>query len=637
MIDLIVKDLVKSFDADDNILDGLSFEVQAGERVGIMGRNGAGKTTLFRILTGEIGYDSGEVTFAPGKKVGLISQIPNYPADYTVEQVLRTAFRELEKWKAQLTQLEARMGEQPDRAVLAQYDTLTDRFTTGGGYEMEVDLQKVVNGLNIPPEMRQRQFSMLSGGEKTRVNLARLLLEKTDILLLDEPTNHLDMKSVEWLEEYILRFKGTVLTISHDRYFLDRIVQRIVELRGGKAEFYTGNYSAYVVEKQARFDLQLKQYEQEQAKLKQLGYTVERMKGWGINNRSLYRRAMSIQHRMERIEKTERPVTEKQLKLRFEEKDFFGDEVFTIRDLGKSFEGKTLFDHVELEVKGGERIALLGDNGTGKSTFLKILLGETLADHGKIKFGPTVKTAYLPQIIHFDHPERTLYDTMLYEKNCTPQVARDRLGAFLFQGEDVFKTVATLSGGEQSRLRLCMLMDEKINLLILDEPTNHLDIASREWIESAVEDYEGTLLFVSHDRYFVDRFATRVWVLEDGTIRDYRCGYEKYRSILAHEAEKAKAAPAPKAEKTEKPKAEKPKAEKPRQKGGDKALEKKLRAVEREVEKQEALVAGFDPQIAAAASDYQELTRLLQEKEAAEAKLEELMEQWEQLSLELES
>ena len=626
MIDLSVKDLVKSFDADDNILDGLTFDVQAGERVGIMGRNGAGKTTLFRILTGEIGYDSGEVIFAPGKKVGLISQIPKYPAGYTVEQVLRTAFAGLEKLKRQLSELEAQMGAHPSREVLTQYDALMDRFTTGGGYETEVDLQKVVNGLNIPPEMRQREFTMLSGGEKTRVNLARLLLEKTDILLLDEPTNHLDMKSVEWLEEYILRFKGTVLTISHDRYFLDRIVQRIVELRGGKAEFYTGNYSAYVVEKQARFDLQLKQYEQEQAKLKQLGYTVERMKGWGINNRSLYRRAMSIQHRMERIEKTERPVTEKQLKLRFEEKDFFGDEVFTIRDLGKSFDDKTLFDHVELEVKGGERIALLGDNGTGKSTFLKILLGETLADHGKIKFGPTVKTAYLPQIIHFDHPERTLYDTMLYEKNCTPQVARDRLGAFLFQGEDVFKTVANLSGGEQSRLRLCMLMDEKINLLILDEPTNHLDIASREWIEAAVEDYEGTLLFVSHDRYFVDRFATRIWVLEDGTIQDYRCGYEKYRSILAHEAEKPKAAPV-KAEKKEKAKT----------KGGDKALEKKLRAVERDIEKQEALVAGFDPQIEAAASDYQELTRLLAEKEAAEAQLEALMEQWEQLSLELEA
>ena len=628
MIDLIVKDLVKSFDTEENILDGLSFDVQAGERVGIMGRNGAGKTTLFRILTGEIGFDSGEVTFAPGKKVGLISQIPNYPADYSVEDVLRTAFAGLEKLKTQLAQLEQQMGTQPDREVLTQYDTLMDRFTTGGGYEMEVDLQKVVNGLNIPPEMRQRQFSMLSGGEKTRVNLARLLLEKTDILLLDEPTNHLDMKSVEWLEEYILKFKGTVLTISHDRYFLDRIVQRIVELRGGKAEFYTGNYSAYVIEKQARFDLQMKQYEQEQAKLKQLGYTVERMKGWGINNRTLYRRAMSIQHRMERIEKTERPVEEKKLKLRFSEKDFLGDELFTVHDLGKSFGDKVLFDHVDLEVKGGERIALLGDNGTGKSTFLKILLGEMTADHGKIKFGPTVKTAYLPQIIHFAHPERTLYDTMLYEKNCTPQAARDRLGAFLFQGDEVFKTVATLSGGEQSRLRLCMLMDEKINLLILDEPTNHLDIASREWIEAAVEDYEGALLFVSHDRYFVDRFATRIWVLEDGAIRDYRCGYEKYRSILAHEAEKPKAAPV---------KAEKEKKEKPKAKGGDKALEKKLRAVEREVEKQEALVASYDPQIEAAAADYQALTKLLAEKAEAEAALEALMEQWEALSLELES
>ncbi len=629
MIDLSVKNLVKSFDADDNILDGLSFDIQAGERVGIMGRNGAGKTTLFRILTGEIGYDSGEVVFAPGKKVGLISQIPCYPQDYTVEMVLRTAFAPLEKLKAQLTELEAQMGQQPDRETMQRYDLLMDRFTTGGGYETEVDFQKVVNGLNIPSAMQGRLFSMLSGGEKTRVNLARLLLEKTDILLLDEPTNHLDMKSVEWLEEYILRFKGTVLTISHDRYFLDRIVQRIVELRGGKAEFYTGNYSAYVVEKQARFDLQLKQYEQEQAKLKQLGYTVERMKGWGINNRSLYRRAMSIQHRMERIEKTERPVAEKELRLRFTEKDFFGDEVFTIHDLGKSFTDRPLFDHVELLVKGGERIALLGDNGTGKSTFLKILLGELTPDHGKIRFGPTVKTAYLPQIIHFDHPERTLYDTMLYEKNLTPQAARDRLGAFLFQGEDVFKTVSTLSGGEQSRLRLCMLMDEKINLLILDEPTNHLDIASREWIEAAVEDYEGTLLFVSHDRYFVDRFATRIWVIEDGAIRDYPCGYEKYRSILAHEAAQAKPAP----ERVEK-KEKKEKKEKPR--GGDKALEKKLRSVERDVAAQEAIVADLDGQIAASAADYQALTRLLEEKAQAEAQLEALMEQWETLSLQLE-
>ena len=626
MIDLSVKDLVKAYDVDQNILDGLSFDIQAGERVGIMGRNGAGKTTLFKILTGEIGYDTGEVVFAPGKKVGLISQIPNYPADYTVEKVLRTAFAELDGIRRKLETLEQRMTTSTPQDLLHQYDDLMNRYTVGGGYEIDVDLEKICNGLNIPKEMRDQLFCMLSGGEKTRVNLARLLLEKTDILLLDEPTNHLDMKSVEWLEEYILKFKGTVLTISHDRYFLDRVVQRIVELRDGKAEFYSGNYSFYVEEKQARYELQLKQYEQEQAKIKQLSYTVERMKGWGINNRTLYRRAMSIQHRIDRIEKTDRPTAERQMRMRFEEKSFFGDEVFTIKNLSKSFGERTLFSDVELEVKGGERIALLGDNGTGKSTFLKILLGEETGSTGRIRFGPTVKSAYLPQIIHFDHPERTLYDTMLYEKNCTPQTARDRLGAFMFRGEDVFKTVSALSGGEQSRLRLCMLMDEKINLLILDEPTNHLDISSREWIEAAVDEYEGTLLFVSHDRYFVDRFATRVWELEDGGIRDYKCSYAKYRSIKEHEAAQKQPVAAEKKEKKEKP----------RQQNNTKALEKKLRAVEREVEKQEALVAEFDPLIEAAAADYQELTRLLQEKADAEAKLEELMEQWETLSMEME-
>ena len=609
MIDLSVKDLVKSYDVDQNILDGLTFDVQAGERVGIMGRNGAGKTTLFKILTGEIGYDTGEIVFAPGKKVGLISQIPNYPVEYTVEQVLRTAFVELDNIRKKLEMLEQKMTASTPQDILRQYDDLMNRYTVGGGYEIDVDLEKICNGLNVPKEMREQLFCMLSGGEKTRVNLARLLLEKTDILLLDEPTNHLDMKSVEWLEEYILRFKGTVLTISHDRYFLDRVVQRIVELRDGKAEFYSGNYSFYVEEKQARYELQLKQYEQEQAKIKQLSYTVERMKGWGINNRTLYRRAMSIQHRIDRIEKTDRPTAEKQLRMRFEEKSFFGDEVFTIKNLSKSFGDRTLFSDVELEVKGGERIALLGDNGTGKSTFLKILLGEETGSTGRIRFGPTVKSAYLPQIIHFDHPERTLYDTMLYEKNCTPQTARNLLGAFMFQGEDVFKTVKSLSGGEQSRLRLCMLMDEKINLLILDEPTNHLDISSREWIEAAVDEYEGTLLFVSHDRYFVDRFATRVWELEDGGIRDYKCSYAKFRSIKEHEAAQKQPVAVEKKEKKEKPKAQ----------NNNKALEKKLRAVERDVEKQEAVVAEYDPLIEAAAADYQELTRLLEEKAAAEA------------------
>lgn len=622
MIDISVKGLVKSFEVGQTLLDGLSFDVGEGECVGIMGRNGCGKTTLFRLLTGEIAPDEGEITIAAGKRLGLISQIPHYPAGYSAEDVLRTAFAPLEALRKRMEALAEKLTANAPKTLLDEYDRLSNAYLTGGGYEQDTQIDKICNGLGIPQAMRVQEFDRLSGGEKTRVNLARLLLEKTDILLLDEPTNHLDLKSVEWLEEYLLKFKGTVLTISHDRFFLDRVVGRIVEITGGKADFYSGNYTFYLQEKQERFNRQLKQYEQEQAKLKQLGYTVERMKGWGINNRVLYRRAMSIQHRMERIEKTERPTKEKTLRARFGEKEFHGDEVLSVKGLGKRFGERTLFSDIELKVMGGERIALLGDNGTGKTTFLRVLLGE-LAGEGKIKFGPSVKWAYLPQVIHFAHPERTLYDTMLYEKNCTPQSARDRLGAFLFSGEDVFKTVGTLSGGEQSRLRLCMLMEDKINLLILDEPTNHLDIASREWVECAVEEYEGTLIFVSHDRYFVDKFATRVWELEDGGIRDFPCGYAKYRAIKEHEA----------AQRVQQPKKkEKP----PKPTGGSKELEKLVRRLEREIDAQEQKIAAIDAALAAAATDYQELLRLTEEKEREGSVLDALMEQWEAAMAELE-
>ena len=616
MVDIQVKNLSKFFIIGENLLENLSFEIQEGECVAILGRNGCGKTTLFNILTGQMDYDDGEVYINPNKKIGLISQIPKFPMGFTVEDVLRSAYAELMRVKQKMELLECEMGKGATDEQLREYDRLSNVFQSGGGYDMDVEVDKICNGLAITAEQRVQDFASLSGGEKTRVNLARLLLEKTDILLLDEPTNHLDLNSVEWLEGYINAFRGTVLAISHDRYFIDRVAERCIEITEGHAEFYSGNYSFYMDEKQARFDLQMKQYEQEQAKLKQLGYTVERMKGWGINNRTLYRRAMSIQHRMERIKKTEKPKTEKKMKATFGEKDFSGDIVFKMKNVAKSFGERTLFSEVNLTVEGGERIALLGDNGTGKSTFIKCLLGDEDCA-GKIQFGPTVKFGYLPQIIHFDHPERSLYDTMLYEKNCTPQVARDRLGQFLFQGEDVFKQVGNLSGGEQSRLRLCMLMDEKINLLILDEPTNHLDIASREWVEAAIEEFEGVMLFVSHDRYFIEKFAERIWLLEDGGIRDFACGYAKYRSILEHEAAAKPVVTA----------APKPKKEKP--KGGTKETDKLVRRLEREIEKQEKIVAEYDPKIEAASADYQELTRLLAEKEEAELVLMDLMEQWE--------
>ena len=617
MVDISVNNLTKFFVIGENLLQGLSFEIQEGECVAILGRNGCGKTTLFRILTKEIDFDEGEVYVNPNKRLGLISQIPVFPEGYNVEDVLRSAYASLQRIQKRMRSLEDIMQTGASEAQLREYDALCNQFQAGGGYEMDVEVDKICNGLGISQEQRGQEFSSLSGGEKTRVNLARLLLEKTDILLLDEPTNHLDLNSVEWLEQYIKAFKGTVLAISHDRYFIDQVADRVIEIVDGHAEFYSGNYSFYMDEKQARFDLQMKQYEQEQAKLKQLGFTMERMKGWGINNRALYRRAMSIQHRMERIQKTEKPKTEKTMRASFGEKEFSGDVVFKMKNVSKAFGDKLLFSDVNLNVEAGERIALLGDNGTGKSTFIKCLLGEEDCA-GKIQFGPTVKWGYLPQIIHFDHPERSLYDTMLYEKNCTPQVARDRLGAFMFQGEDVFKTVGNLSGGEQSRLRLCMLMDEKINLLILDEPTNHLDIASREWVEAAIEEFEGVLLFVSHDRYFIEKFAERIWLLENGAIRDFRCGYQKYRSILEHESATKQTIKQP------------PKEKKEKQRGGTKDSEKLVRRLEREIEKQEAAISQLDHQIENAAADYQELSRLMGEKEAAEAQLMELMEQWEQ-------
>ena len=630
MVDIFVKDLVKSFEVGKNLLDGLSFEVQQGVRVGLLGKNGAGKTTVFRILTEEIGYDEGTVEIAAGKKIGLISQIPRYPADFTVERVLRCAFSELDSIRKRMEQLEGQMAENPTDQVLRDYDKLTARYQAGGGYDMDVNVDKICNGLGIPTQMRGQQFSMLSGGEKTRVNLARLLLEETEILLLDEPTNHLDMKSVEWLEEYLRKFKGTVLTISHDRYFLDQVVTRIIELRGGKAEYYSGNYSFYVEEKEARYQLQLKQYEQEQAKVQQLTYTMERMKGWGINNRTLYRRAMSIQTRIDRLQKTERPTKEKTMHAGFGSREFHGDEVMVLKDLSMGFGDRQLFSDVNLMVQGGEHIALLGDNGTGKSTFLKLLMEEKMPTGGRIKFGPSVKMAYLPQIIHFAHPERSVLDTMIYEKNYSTQTARNRLGAFLFSGEDVFKPVSALSGGEQSRLRLCMLMDEDINLLILDEPTNHLDISSREWIENAVAEFPGTLLFVSHDRYFIDQFADRVWELEDGKISDFQGSYSQFKAMKQRQAQAVPAA----AKAKEKKVREVP--EETVKKKNTRNLEKQIAKLEREIEKQEQLLSEYDEKIQAVATDYGELSRLMAEKDAAQAEMERLYASWEELSAQLE-
>ena len=558
---------------------------------------------------------------APGRRLGLISQIPVYPEGWTTGQVLRDAFRRLDAIAARMDELTERMERDSSPALLHEYDRLQDDYRRLGGYETEVDLSRVANGLDITPAQLEQPFDSLSGGEKTRVNLARLILEKTDILLLDEPTNHLDLHATEWLEDYLLHFKGTVLAISHDRYFLDRVVQRCIEISDGKAEFYSGNYSFYVAERQRRFEEKLKQYEKDQAKIEQLQRAAAQMHLWAfMGNDKLHKRAFSMEKRIEKLSRSEKPTEQRKLTVKFKEREFVGDEVLVLDDIAKGFGGRTLFSGLEALVTGGERIALIGDNGTGKSTLVKLIVNEETPDRGFLYLGPTVRTAYLPQIVHFENEERSALDSMLYECRCTPQQARDRLAAFGFRGEDVFTPVGALSGGEKSRLRLCMLMGGDVNFLILDEPTNHLDIASREWMEDALSDYEQTLLFVSHDRYFIAKFATRIWALHDGTITDFRGSYAEYLAWRERQAVFAQN------EKQREKKEPKPKPQRP--KNNDKALQK----LEREIQRLEEKIAELDRESEANATDYQKLMELAAEREEQEAALLEKYEQWEELS-----
>ena len=625
MTDISVYNLVKSFEIGSNVLDGLSFTVTAGERVAILGKNGCGKTTLFRILTGELDYDEGSVTLAPGKRIGLISQIPVYPEGWTTEDVLRTAQIALDRAELRMREIEAQLeaGVESEE-LLKEYDRLQSDFERLGGYEADAERNRVANGLEITQDMRARLFENLSGGEKTRVNLARLILEDTDILLLDEPTNHLDLQATEWLEEYISHFKGTVLAISHDRYFLDKVAQRCIEITEGKAEFYSGNYSFYTEERQRRFNEKMKQYEKDSAKIAQLQKAAEQMHLWAFMGMDkLHKRAFSMEKRIEKLKQTERPVTQKKLSVKFKEASFTGDEAVVMADVSKRYDEKLLFSGLDLEIVGGESVAILGKNGTGKTSLVRIMTGELTADSGYTYLGPQVRCAYLPQIIRFSDDSRSALDTMLYDCRCTPQEARDRLAAFGFQGERVLTPVGVLSGGERSRLKLCMLMGADINLLILDEPTNHLDIASREWMEDALSDYEQTLIFVSHDRYFIEKFATRIlYFNDDGSVTDYRGGYKDFSAWRERQQQFAEAERA-KAGKEKKP---------DRKLVRSPDLSKSSAKIEREIEKLEAQIAKLNEEAESAASDYLRLMELDEAKEEIEKKLIPLYERWEELN-----
>lgn len=615
MVDISVNNLHKSYELGDEVLNGISFSITEGERVAILGPNGCGKTTLFKILTGQIDCDSGSYSIASNKRIGLISQIPDFPKGWTVDDVLHSANREVEEISHKMRDIENNFTEEK----MKEYDKLLDRFNKLGGYDKETVINKTANGLNIA-HLRDRQFSVLSGGEQTRVNLARLIIEDTDILLMDEPTNHLDLKATIWLENYISRFKGTVVVISHDRFFLDKVVSRCIEIVNGQAEFYNGNYSFFKEEKVRRYNERLKQYEKDSAKIEQLTKAAEQMHLWAFMGMDkLHKRAFSMEKRIEKLKTTQKPVEARKLNIKFKEADFNGDEVLDILSLCKSFNGKKLLDNLNLEVVGGESIAVIGDNGTGKSTFLKMIVGEEQPDSGIIRIAPQVKIAYLPQIVSFQDESRSCYDSMLYETKCTPQQAYDRLAMFGFRGEDIRVSVGALSGGERSRLKLCMLMGSDINLLILDEPTNHLDIASREWIETSIEEYDKTLLFVSHDRFFIDKFATRILSFNgNAEVEDYHGNYKEYLQYISmkpvYEQEKKTN------EKTKK-----------QEKQKTKLHPYSINKIEKEIDKLESQIKVLDEVAEINNTDYVKLIEIEKEKSVLYEKLRELYEKWEEM------
>ena len=638
MAEITVNDLTISFEQDRRILDGISFRIDRGEHVAILGGNGCGKTTLLRLLTGELTPDQGSISVSRGARIGYVRQMNTEMNAGTVEEVLKSAYSDVIGSARELEQMHGSM----ENVSAARYDAALRRFEAAGGYNWESEYLRIAGGLNIDADMRARRFDTLSGGEQTRVNLAKMIMERPDILLLDEPTNHLDMQSLEWLEDHLQHFKGTVIMVSHDRYFLDATAQRVIEIFRGKMSFYSGNYSFYVKERELRYQQQLEMYNREQSKAKQLEFQIARLKAWGsvYDNPALHKKAAAMEKRVERIQQTDRPVRDEKLRQGFASEKMRADFVLRAEHLVKRFDGRMVISDLSLSIRGnGERVALIGPNGTGKSTLIQLLLGLLVPDGGVVRMGPSVKTAYLPQKVEFAHPERTLYDTLLYETACSPQEARDRLGAFRFSQEDQFKLVSQLSGGERSRLMMCIIMLSRANFLVLDEPTNHLDIDSSEWIEEAVEAFEGTLLFVSHDRYFVRRFANHIWLLGDHTFTDYPdCDWERFLSIrqmerIREESEKRSG----KKEKEQK-RAPEPVRESagqnenaPRKNRDAKQL-RRMDALEREIARKEEFLLSYDEKMEAVATDYEKLQQLEAEKQALQEEIDGMYLAWEELA-----
>jgi len=626
MIELALNKLQKYYGAT-KVLDDITFEVQTGEKVGIVGSNGCGKSTLLKIIIGSEGYENGNMSFKKGATLGYLEQMPVYPDGFKVVDVLNLAFENIDNIYKELEILEKQLSnvdeDNMDR-VLNKYSKVQVLYESLGGYEKEEKLSKVCTGLKINDIFKEKLFSELSGGEKTTIILGKILLQNPDILLLDEPSNHLDLDAMEWLEAYLKDYKGVVIIVSHDRYFLDNVVTKIVEIEDMVSKSYYGNYTAFVDEKERQLKLQMDAFLDQQKKIKEMEKSIAQLKDWGQrgDNGKFFRRAASMQKLLDKVKKIDKPVEEKNsIIINSVTGNRSGDNVVVIKDLCKSYGDKILLDKAELLIRNRESVALLGANGCGKSTLIKILLGINEADYGIANLGSSIKLGYLPQNIVFEDESKTILECFREDVVITDGKAREYLARYMFFGEQVFKKVGTLSGGERSRLKLSMLMYSEVNFLILDEPTNHLDIDSREELEDFLKEFKGTLLFVSHDRYFINNIASRVVELSEGSLISYGGNYEYYKekstqiknSTLVIEAKTKD-----KIEKTSKEKTSKT------SKGNNNEF-KKLK-LEKEIEEFEEQLEGIEQEISKFSTDYEKLNSLYNEKLEIQKSLDILME-----------
>ena len=631
----------KSFGSNEIIKDA-TFLVNEHEKVAIVGVNGAGKTTLLKILTGEESADSGSITLAKDAKLGYLRQINNVDSALSIIDELYTVIEPILNMEKRMSQMQEDMkhltGSELEE-LYSSYTALTHSYELMDGYAAKSRVVGILKGLGFEEADFDRKINTLSGGQKTRVFLAKLLLEEPDIILLDEPTNHLDLRSIEWLESYLLNYKGAVIIVSHDRYFLDKIVSKVIDIENGNVQMYLGNYTDFSNKKQMLLDAKMKEYLNQQQEIKHQEAVITKLKQF--NREKSIKRAESRQKQLEKIERVEAPQTySENMRLSLDISKESGKDVLTVHNLSKSFDQKKLFWDINFEIKRGERVAIIGDNGTGKTTLLKIINGLLNPDTGEVIYGSNVSVAYYDQEHQVLHMDKTLFDELsdTYPEMTNTQI-RNILAAFLFTGEDVYKKIADLSGGERGRVSLVKLMLSKANFLLLDEPTNHLDIVSKDVLENALNNFPGTVCYVSHDRYFINKTATRILDITENRLLNYIGNYDYY--IEKREAVE-EAANLTSTEQAEKPadvsESKKEWIDNKTVQAQKKKLKNALNKCEKEISEIEDKLQSIDEEFANPdnASNVGKLMELQKQKETLEKRLDKLMEDWEELTLQME-